>query len=72
MLYLDANATEVPRPEAMAAAAAAMALGGNASSVHGQGRAARRVLEDAREALAARFGASPASMTMRKSRAGSS
>lgn len=64
MLYLDANATEVPRPEAMAAAAAAMALGGNASSVHGQGRAARRVLEDAREALAARFGASPAQLVL--------
>ncbi len=60
MLYLDANATESPRPEALAAAAAAMALGGNPSSVHGQGRAARRLLEDARDAIAARFGASPA------------
>lgn len=59
MLYLDANATEAPRPEALAAAAAAMALGGNPSSVHAQGRAARRLLEDAREAIAARFGATP-------------
>ena len=60
MLYLDANATESPRPEALAAATRAMALGGNASSVHGQGRAARKVLEDAREAIAAHFGAAPA------------
>ncbi len=60
MLYLDANATESPRPEALAAAARAMALGGNPSSMHGQGRLARRALEDARDALARRFGAAPA------------
>ncbi len=55
-LYLDANATEPLRPVARAAALAAMELGGNPSSVHAAGRAARRVLEEAREALAARFG----------------
>jgi cysteine desulfurase len=59
-LYLDANATEPLRPEARAAAIAAMDLPGNPSSVHGAGRAARRVLERAREQVAARFGASPA------------
>jgi cysteine desulfurase len=58
-LYLDANATEPLRPEARAAALAAMDLVGNPSSVHGAGRAARRVLESARESLAARFGGSP-------------
>ena len=62
VLYLDANATESPRPEASAAAAAAMALGGNPSSVHGQGRAARRLLENARDNLAARFGIAPADL----------
>ena len=62
MLYLDANATESPRPEAIAAAAAAMALGGNPSSIHGQGRAARRLLENARDNLAARFGIAPADL----------
>ena len=56
-LYLDANATEPMRPEAIAAMAEAIALPGNPSSVHAEGRAARRVLEEAREAIAARFGA---------------
>lgn len=56
VLYLDANATEPLRPEARRAAVAAMDLAGNPSSVHAAGRAARRVLEDARESLAARFG----------------
>ena len=62
MLYLDANATEAPRPEALAAAASAMALGGNPSSIHGAGRQARRLLEDARERLAARFGVTPSQL----------
>ena len=57
MVYLDANATEPLRPEARAAMLAALDVTGNPSSVHAAGRAARRVLEDAREALAARFGA---------------
>ena len=56
MPYLDANATEPLRPEARAAVAAALEVTGNPSSVHGPGRAARRIMEDARESLAARFG----------------
>ncbi|HTJ90189.1 MAG TPA: aminotransferase class V-fold PLP-dependent enzyme [Acidocella sp.] len=56
MLYLDANATEPLRPEAGQAAMAAMGLG-NPSSIHAAGRAARRVLEDARETVARFFGA---------------
>ena len=55
-LYLDANATELMRPEAIAAMAEAMALPGNPSSVHAEGRAARRILEEAREAIAVRLG----------------
>ena len=58
-LYLDANATEPLRPEARKAVLAALDLGGNPSSVHAAGRAARRLLEDCRERLAARFGARP-------------
>ncbi len=58
-VYLDANASEPLRPEARAAALAAMAAEGNPSSVHAEGRAARAVLDGAREALAARFGAHP-------------
>ncbi|MBS0561885.1 MAG: aminotransferase class V-fold PLP-dependent enzyme [Proteobacteria bacterium] len=61
-VYLDANASEPLRPEARAAALAAMEAAGNPSSVHAAGRAARRVLEDAREAVAARFGAAPANV----------
>ena len=55
--YLDANATEPLRPEATAAAMAAFGILGNPASIHGEGRAARRLLEDAREAVAGRFGA---------------
>ncbi len=58
-LYLDANATEPLRPEARAAAIAALDSLGNPSSIHGEGRAARRILEDARETIGARFGAAP-------------
>ncbi len=56
-LYLDANATEPLRPAAREAALAAMEAVGNPSSVHASGRAARRLLESARERLVARFGA---------------
>ena len=56
-IYLDANATEPLRPQARAALLAALELCGNPSSVHGAGRRARRVMEDARAGLIARFGA---------------
>jgi cysteine desulfurase len=58
-LGLDANATEPLRPEARAALLAALDLGGNASSVHAGGRAARAVIERARFAIALRAGAEP-------------
>jgi cysteine desulfurase len=57
--YLDHNATSPVRPEVAAAMEAALALGGNASSVHAAGRAARRAVENAREAVAALVGAEP-------------
>jgi cysteine desulfurase len=60
VIYLDANATEPLHPRARDAVLAALTAVGNPSSVHGAGRAARRMLEDAREAIAARFGANPA------------
>ncbi len=62
MTYLDANATEPLRPEARDACLAALEVTGNPSSVHHAGRAARRLLEGAREQLAARFGARPADL----------
>lgn len=52
-VYLDYNATAPLRPEALAAMTAALAETGNASSVHGFGRAARKRVEDARAGLAA-------------------
>ena len=55
--YLDANATEPLRAEALQAMSAALDIVGNPASIHWPGRAARRVLEEAREAVAARFGA---------------
>jgi cysteine desulfurase len=54
--YLDYNATAPVRPEVAAAVVDALALGGNASSVHAAGRAARRAIERARDAVAALVG----------------
>ncbi len=57
--YLDWNATAPLRPQARDAMAAAMEVVGNPSSVHAEGRAARLILEEARERLAAAVGAEP-------------
>jgi cysteine desulfurase len=51
--YFDWNATTPLRPEAVSALQSALSLGGNPSSVHAEGRAARRVVEQAREQVAA-------------------
>ena len=51
-LYADHNATSPLRPEALEAMLRVLDLGGNPSSVHSEGRAAKRALEDARERLA--------------------
>ncbi|HLG85362.1 MAG TPA: cysteine desulfurase family protein [Bradyrhizobium sp.] len=58
-VYLDWNATTPLRPEARAAMAAAWDLAGNPSSVHAEGRQARRLVEEARAAVAAAVGALP-------------
>jgi cysteine desulfurase len=57
-VYLDWNATTPLRPEAREAMAAALDLSGNPSSVHAEGRASRRLVEDARAAIAEAVGAS--------------
>lgn len=51
--YLDHNATAPLRPEARDAVLRALEVGGNPSSVHVRGRAARRLVEDAREQVRA-------------------
>jgi cysteine desulfurase len=57
--YLDHNATSPLRPQAREAMVRALDAVGNASSVHAEGRAARGVVEAAREAVAALLGARP-------------
>jgi cysteine desulfurase len=58
-LYFDWNATALLRPQARAAMLAALDATGNPSSVHAEGRAARRLIEAARESVAALVGAEP-------------
>ena len=58
-VYLDWNATTPLRPEARQAMAAAWDLTGNPSSVHTEGRQARRLVEDARSAVADAIAARP-------------
>lgn len=61
--YLDYNATAPLLPEARAAMLATLDAVGNASSVHGEGRAARKVIEQARAEVAALVGGDPRNVT---------
>ena len=61
--YLDHNATSPLRLSVKAAMVAAMDIVGNASSVHGEGRAARKLLSDGREKLGFWFGCLPQMIT---------
>jgi cysteine desulfurase len=58
-IYLDWNATAPLRPQAGAAALEAFGVCGNPSSVHAEGRAVRRRVEEARASVAALVGAEP-------------
>ena len=58
-VYLDHAATTPMRPEAIAAYAEAMGVVGNPSSIHSQGQQAKRMLEEARETVAATLGCDP-------------
>ena len=58
-VYLDHNATTTVRPAAIEAVCDALALTGNASSVHRHGRLARRFIEDARDDVGRLVGANP-------------
>ncbi len=59
VVYLDHAATTPMLPEAIAALSAVMGTVGNAASLHGSGRAARRRVEESREAVAHVLGAQP-------------
>jgi cysteine desulfurase len=61
--YFDWNATAPLRDEAREAVTAALTLTGNASSVHAEGRAARRVVEEARGHVADLTGAEARNVT---------
>ncbi|HVW75122.1 MAG TPA: cysteine desulfurase family protein [Rhizomicrobium sp.] len=60
MHYLDHNATSPIRPECLTAISHALAVGGNPSSIHARGRAARAIMEEAREKVAVLAGAKAA------------
>ena len=62
MHYLDHNATSPLRPESHSAVTHALAVGGNPSSIHANGRAARAIIDSAREHVAALAGAKPDSV----------
>ena len=58
-VYLDHAATTPMLPEAIAAYTAALGIVGNPSSIHSQGQNAKRMLEEARERVAASLGCDP-------------
>ena len=62
-IYLDHAATSPMTPDAIAAYAAALGLVGNPSSIHSQGQNAKRMLEEARELIAASAGADSVEVT---------
>jgi cysteine desulfurase len=61
--YFDWNATAPLRAEVRAALVAALDSAGNASSVHSEGRSARRLIEQARDQVAALVGAEAKDVT---------
>lgn len=61
-IYMDWNATAPLLPAAREACLSALDLAGNPSSVHGEGRKIRTLIENARRDIAALCGASPASV----------
>ncbi|MFJ5488968.1 aminotransferase class V-fold PLP-dependent enzyme, partial [Hansschlegelia beijingensis] len=62
-VYLDHNATTAARPAVIAVMSEVLSAVGNPSSVHAEGRAKRRIVEQAREKVAALVGGDPACVT---------
>jgi len=65
--FFDWNATAPLRREARVAMTGALALTGNPSSVHAEGRVARRLVEEAREKVASLAGAEAKNVTFTSS-----
>lgn len=59
MIYLDHNATTPIKPDVIAEMTRVMEIGGNPSSVHGKGRAAKSILENARQTIAEQINCRP-------------
>jgi len=62
-IYLDHAATTPMRPAVVEAFVGALTVVGNPSSIHSQGQAAKRMLDEAREAVAASLGADSVEVT---------
>jgi cysteine desulfurase len=62
-IYLDHAATTPMSPAVLAAYVSALSVVGNPSSIHSQGQNARRMLEEAREQVAASVGADAVEVT---------
>ena len=62
-VYLDHNATTATRPAVIAVMSEVLASVGNPSSVHAEGRAKRRIVEEARAKVAALVGGETACVT---------
>jgi cysteine desulfurase len=62
-IYLDHAATTPMSPEVLAAYVSALSVVGNPSSIHSQGQNAKRMLEEAREQVAAALGADSVEVT---------
>ena len=62
-IYLDHAATSPMTPEVLTAYTAALGVVGNPSSIHSQGQNAKRMLEEAREQVAASVGADSVEVT---------
>lgn len=62
-IYLDHAATTPMLPDVLAAYTGALGLVGNPSSIHSQGQNAKRMLEEAREQVAAAVAADPVEVT---------
>src|ERR1700712_4381228 len=62
-VYLDHAATTPMSSEVLAAYVSALSVVGNPSSIHSQGQNAKRMLEEAREQVAASLGADSAEVT---------
>ena len=63
-IYLDHAATTPLRPSVLAAYVSALGVVGNPSSIHSQGQQAKRMLEEARESVAASVGADAVEVTL--------